>query len=71
MGISFPTCKGKGNLVVFAFLVDLLKIQYILLANLFTHFVIMKLPKIHNPKEIKKHAYGSYEYAMSIYIDTI
>jgi hypothetical protein len=61
MGISFPTCKRKGNLVVFAFLVDLLKIQYYLLANLFTHFAITKLPKIHNPKEIKYHAHGSYE----------
>jgi hypothetical protein len=71
MGISFPTCKGKGNLVTFAFLVDLLEIQYILLANLFTHFAIIKLQKNHNPKEIKYHVYGSYEYAMSIYLDLI
>jgi hypothetical protein len=50
MGLFFPKCKGKGNLTIFAFLVDLLEIQYIILTNLFTKFVIMKLPKIHNPK---------------------
>jgi hypothetical protein len=51
VGLSFPKCKGKGYLTIFAFLVDLLERQYIILTNLFTEFVIMKLPKIHNPKK--------------------